>query len=198
MGIEAVMIVRRWLPKFWSFSHLECWRESQNCVPGVAAMQFILNTSFSYHLAQFWSHFAIYFKALSRVPSPPHSLAACDFKLLWKCAVHNNKCPFVHLQMAQSYTTFYIKQDKSLTGNCLNCLHFSFLLLTSAARIKGFISHTVKFIVRFKFLLSMSKDLKMPLCFYPYHLIITSYFPRLRPQNIFQIPIVFLYKFSGW
>ena len=35
-------------------------RESQNSVvPGVAAMQFILNTSFSYHLAQFWSHFAI-------------------------------------------------------------------------------------------------------------------------------------------
>ena len=95
---------------------------------------------------------------------------------LQKCAVHKNKCHFVHLQMAQYYITFYIKQDKSLTGNCLNCLHFSFLLLTSAARIKGFISHTVKFIVRFKFLLSMSKDLKMPLCLYPYHLIITSYF----------------------
>ena len=94
--------------------------------------------------------------------------------------------------MAQYYITFYIKQDKSLTGNCLNCLHFSFLLLTSAARIKGFISHTVKFIVRFKFLLSMSKDLKMPLCLYPYHLIITSYFSLTEASKYFLNTNTFL------
>ena len=120
MGIEAVMIVRRWLLKFWSFSHSECWRESQNTVPGVAAMQFILNTSFSYHLAQFWGvvhkvrKLANTTRCVLKMSCQGHAVWLClncisshfrgnnfgthyslctapDCKLLWKCAIHNKE-----------------------------------------------------------------------------------------------------------